>query len=564
MGAVIRKVRQVLGDPALRRYLLDRALGRQAPPPAFTAGRPPYLESTDIPLPAGYPKFDELPLSTPSTPLTIQLPGAMLTLDPRTPGALFDHNFSDIETRLAVHRFAWLPLQAEGLDPAWPVVLWREWRARFGTPGSGWEWHPYTAAERLINLLDFARRAGGLPGPAADTAGVLAAHGPAIAARLEYFGDHYTGNHLANNGRGLFILGCAMNWDQCATLGGRIMLEEARRIFTPSGLLREGSSHYHLLLTRNYLSAWLTGRRAGRPETAELGAVAASAWMAAKLFDLPGGLPLIGDISPDCPPSFLAGLASGEGDGWLALLPTEDRQALAGLKRDIGAAEPVGDGWAGARYGQWALLVHAAPQGWPFMPGHGHQDLGGFELHWRGLPLIVDPGRGTYGETGEAARYRAAEVHNGLTVDGADPTPPNRPYYDDAFRLREGGAPPVLQADDGGVILVHSAFRRQGVRGCERQWTLSDQGTIIKDRVDGRGTHDLTRTLVTTWPVRLQDGAAIIETPGGAVRVTADGRFSLSPLTRWRAYGRGEAATRITIAERTALPWHGKIILEAI
>src|SRR5690606_15729932 len=139
----------------------------------------------------------------------------------------------------------------ETADPAWLTLLWQAWAERFGRPDDGWAWHPYSAAERVVNILDFAQRRG-LPAPADHTAALLARHAPAIAERLEYFGEHHTSNHLSNNGRGLYRLGLALGLPAATEMGMRILLAEAERIFAPSGVLREGSSHYHLLLTRNY------------------------------------------------------------------------------------------------------------------------------------------------------------------------------------------------------------------------------------------------------------------------------------------------------------------------
>ena len=89
----------------------------------------------------------------------------------------------------------------------------------------------------------------------AETLTFLSHHGAAIFSHLEYFIENNTGNHLANNGRGLFLGGLELSLDQWADVGGRILIEEGRRIFTSNGLLREGSSHYHLLVTRWYASA---------------------------------------------------------------------------------------------------------------------------------------------------------------------------------------------------------------------------------------------------------------------------------------------------------------------
>ena len=62
------------------------------------------------------------------------------------------------------------------------------------------------------------------------------------------------------------------------------------------------------------------------------------------------------------------------------------------------------------------------PDGWSPMPGHGHEDLGSFELHDGERPVIVDPGRGSYNDT----EYCRARLHNYLTIDDVGPVAINR------------------------------------------------------------------------------------------------------------------------------------------
>lgn len=456
IAALRRKLGQVLADPALRRFLVERALGRVAPPPPFVAGRPPYLSAADFALgPPPAATWAEQPAAPATGPLVLALPGAEIVVE--RADAAFDHACADLETHLGLHRFCWLPVMGDAAPAGWVAALWQAWMDRFATPDGSWAWHPYTAAERAVNILAHARRHG-MPGPAERSLAVLAAHVPAIAAQLEYSGEHHTGNHLSNNGRGLFLLGLALGWQRAADLGARILTAEAARLFAPSGMLREGSSHYHLLVARNYLSCWLAA-----------------------------------------------------------------------------------DGWVRVDRGDFATLWHAAPQGWPFMPGHGHHDLGGFELHWRGLPLFVDPGRGAYGEGGEAARYRSAGVHSTLQLDDGDPTPANRPYYDDAFRRRVGGAPPRLDATDNAVRLVHHGF---GAR-VERRMVLDEGGVTLFDAVEGGGGRRIVRRLVTPWPVEAADRRATVRTPAGAVVVEADAPMRTVALTRWTAYGCGRPAVAL-------------------
>jgi len=427
------------------------------------------------------------------------------------------------------------------------------------------------AAERVVNILDFARRHG-LPGPRDDTLAVLAAHGPAIAGSLEFFGDHNTSNHLADNGRGLFRLGLELDLKNCADLGGRILVEEAKRIFLASGVLREGSSHYHLLLARQYADCWLAAQNHNRPETEALEAALREALAVIPHLHLPGGFPLIGDISPDCPPEHLYGLIPG-GDinlGWTGNLDEADRESLTALRDSV---EPVTrdrlakDGWfrAGFGHGPWSALMHAAPGGWSFMPGHGHQDCGAFELHYQDEVLFCDPGRGSYQEEAEADYFVSARAHNGITIAGQDPYPPNKPYYDEPFRRRVGGPEPVIEETPDGVTLRHAGSSWiGGVEDVSREWTFSDQSLVIGDRIEGRGAKTVTRRLITPLPVKAQGQSITLMGRNHSFRVTPDigASVSLKPITRWRAYGSGETATVIEIETETRLPWNGSLTIE--
>ncbi len=166
--ALVRKARQLAGDRVLRRWLVQRALGLTAGEPPFIPHRPPYLDGL-LPLepesPGSRPTYAGLTDSSPRVPIILELPGQTVTVDPGGEDALFKRTFSDTETLLALHRFAWLPLSGENVDPAWVQSLWTAWRGQFGQPSDDWPWHPYTAAERVINILDYAAQALWVPPP---------------------------------------------------------------------------------------------------------------------------------------------------------------------------------------------------------------------------------------------------------------------------------------------------------------------------------------------------------------------------------------------------------------
>ncbi len=526
LQTLIRKVERLITDPVLRRWMFERLRQRRVRNDRFEPGRPAYLANrldlkTTIPA-VTWPLLSPEP---PSQPVILPLPGAPLMLTPNQADLAFDWANNDLERLAALHRFSWLPLIGNKADPAWVNALWQGWIKRYREPDGGWAWEAYTAAERAINLLTYGQSFG-LPGGALTC---LADHGPAIAGHLEYYGETGTSNHLANNGRGLYFIGVLLDIPAYAELGATILEEEAKRLFGPSGMLREGSSHYHLLVTHQYKTALDLAERQARPEQAFLRGVVDKALAAASLFDMPGGFPLIGDISPDMPPSRLAGLI-GQG--------TPDLKALAK------------DGWHRLDHKGWSLLAYASPMGWPVTAGHAHQDFGSFELHYRGSRLILDTGRGGYGDTGDAALYTSAQVHNGLMVDGLNPYPENRPYYDDSFRRDVCGNRPSVSETTESLTLAHDGFRRlSGVETAMREITLQDGAVLIKDTVQGTGRHVITR--------RLHAPA------GSGLNIEADGQREIRQVKSWSAYGENQPAEVTTITNEVQLPWCDTLILRA-
>lgn len=565
--SLLRKASQVAADPVLRRWLLSRLVRQADGPPQFYAHQPPYLRDF-LPLATEEPHpprpFTTIQSETPRAPLRIELPGKTVTVPVHAPEVLFNTSCHDTETLLAIHRFSWLPLIREAFDPAWVSILWNVWRLRHGRVDDSWAWHPYTAAERAINIIDFGERHG-LPAPAESTLELLAAHGPAIASRLEYFGEHHTSNHLANNGRGLYRIGLALGLNACADLGGRILLEEAKRIFQPSGVLREGSTHYHLLLTRNYIDAWLAARAHGRGEESSLRTVAQCALSVAHALRLPGGMPLVGDISPDCPPDYLAGLGSTDLEcAWLAGLHADARDAIATLCSDSSANAALSrDGWHRIEHSPWCGLWHVPPEGWSPMPGHAHQDLGAAEIHFQDEPVLIDLGRGAYGDVGNAGLYRSGKIHGTLLLDGEDPYPPTRPYYDPSFRRKVVSQPPCFQSNGRTAVLVHHGFSRlHRVGAVKRKWIFERECVRIEDTVCGSGRHVVERFFPTGLPATTEERTVCLHGRLASYDLsTAESSAVIKPATRWTAYGVGVSASLISVRETVELPWRGEAVL---
>ena len=195
------------------------------------------------------------------------------------------------------------------------------------------------------------------------------------------------------------------------------------------------------------------------------------------------------------------------------------------------------------------------------MPGHGHQDLGSFELHDDDLPIIVDPGRGSYADF----RYEEASVHNGMTIDGKAPMPVNRPYYSEAFRRRIVGALPKMERTRSGRVLRAAGFTYLNtVKSVEREWRFTDSTAEILDRINGRGRHVVCRRLCTPLAVTRVGNSVVMSDGARTYRVSLGGDLTLEQITCWSAYGEGIPATQIVSEFRGSLPFEDVMKVERI
>ena len=123
---IFRKASQVQSDPILRSWLIGRLLGRWKRVPAYTTHHPSYLSDL-LPLSPEIPtkQFSCLQADTPKVELRLKLPCESIVLRPGDENKLFTLHFSDIETKLALHRFAWLSEFGEDVPTDWVAAIWQ-------------------------------------------------------------------------------------------------------------------------------------------------------------------------------------------------------------------------------------------------------------------------------------------------------------------------------------------------------------------------------------------------------------------------------------------------------
>ena len=411
--------------------------------------------------------------------------------------------FSDPEDTFAAHRFGWtLPmLRAQGARASERLVeLALAWQADHpqepGAPG----WDSYSVAERTVHWCYLLACVSNPTTEAILLEGVRA-HAAFLRAHLEFRGES-TNNHLINDGRALYHAGVVADDASLRGVGRHLVDYGAAQMFV-SGFLREGASHYHLLLCRTFAELLVAARAAGDDDWSDgLCEQVEEMIRAAIFFATPTGPRLYGDLSPDVEPSFLSwsdpdAVHSSPSDhpdhGWRGLLSGR-------LPLVEGAAEPGTAARAGyyrARVGQWDWAAFVNPLGYVAPWSHAHADLGSFVLDWGGQPLLVDCGRSTYAPSSLGDYGRSVRSHNGVSIDRHEPCVTHGlngvvPILAPAYHGRPPRTTFHPSSHEMRLRVTHDGFGRLGSGlTYAREVMLDDARCQVTDVIGGRGRRSI-------------------------------------------------------------------------
>lgn len=428
---------------------------------------------------------------------------------------------ADREQTVSLHRWNWLLTgltdKDNPLSRTQGLALMRSWlRRKVTVPAIARE--PYSTGERIVNGVLFLSLTspGDIPADIALAMGEMAFE---VAANLEYHGHGATGNHTLNNARALFFAGLAAKVAGADALALEIVRDSLPRLVSQDGFLQEGSSHYHLLFTRWILEMLWLAERMDRQEMAALlrpfaARLVERCWFFIVLKASGGAvLPLIGDISPDFPPSWLIALPWSAlalsvwrpdrlppvpaTRGWSNLWPAgaEQFDSSAPTRRLSGWQSFPSSHWHRVDANGWALIFRAESGLGNRYAGHQHGDLGGFVLFADGEPLLVDCGRNNYRLDDPLSAYGlSASAHNSVLVDGYEPQIPSAATRMPGFyRRNQVDVSRQLASNEVVVTLRHDGFSRlHGDRILHtRRWGMGPKKFWVEDFLEGRREHEI-------------------------------------------------------------------------
>ena len=145
-------------------------------------------------------------------------------------------------------------------------------------------------------------------------------------------------------------------------------------------------------------------------------------------------------------------------------------------------------GYQVSREELFSVILDVGPLGISPAYGHGHADGLSFVLHYRGKPVIVDPGTFLYNGRPFWRRYfRSSMAHNTVRIDGKDPVEPLETFrWSNPLKIAQ--EPPIK--GDGWRLLRGTV---NWGRFVHRRFLIHviGEGVIVLDHVNGSGEHEL-------------------------------------------------------------------------
>lgn len=421
----------------------------------------------------------------------------------------WDITYSDPEITTSLHRWGWLLRRSNEDDATLSreqgLALMRSWLGACLHVESFRD-DPYSAGERIVNGSLFLLTRGDKSIPNDIQAGfkIMARQ---IVMNLEYYEGERTGNHAFNNARALFFAGVLVDVPQLIALALAIFKDRLEHLVTSDGFLREGSSHYHFLFTRWILEVhWLSVRN--RIETVEsLVAPYARKLVERCWFFLvwdnskrEWNIPLIGDISPDFPPTWLLGVPwsnpgiqlyrppmlpyLGGYTGWASLFGLDPGESKSPKNKSL--TYPSSH-WYRIQHGDFTLFVYAETIDGRPRADHRHLDLGGFVLFRSGSLIFTDSGRIDYTNSLLSNYGRSADAHNTVLVDGLAPSTDTLSWFQKRYKSVNVEVELIEDREMTTFRLRHNGFSRlaKGAVGHERRFILRSNSFRVEDELSG-------------------------------------------------------------------------------
>ncbi len=260
-----------------------------------------------------------------------------------------------------------------------------------------------------------------------------------IGRNLEYFYGGITFNHVINDLKGLVVAGLIKHDVKLVELALDLLLAEAEIILDRDGFIREGSSHYQLIITRWICELEFVLKEFGSQALAQrisclrIKLINTLSFFIVKDVIGTPSIPLFGDISPDFPPSWLLDYFELVG---AEVKMSYGHQVLNKLNVRINLEAKEADclihsktSFTRVDHRCWTLFVRHGFNDGTYFPTHAHDDYSSIVLFYKGSAIVIDPGRINYVTSSLNDPFCMASSHNCSTINGFSLTLGGSFYY---------------------------------------------------------------------------------------------------------------------------------------
>jgi hypothetical protein len=427
---------------------------------------------------------------------------------------IWEFPWSDLEEINALHRFGWLLVQeatkSANMENTIGVFCIIDWiNSHQKVEGIGWD--SYSISERVSNWTIFLNS----PCKLDEYQNTYIKKSIEIQLsillnNLELRGGA-TNNHIINNGRALYLGGTYFGFDNYIKSGKKILIDSIDLMFSQTGFLREGSSHYQLLITRSYLEALYFAKQfSDKDFEVVLGNKTKNIWKGACFFLEEEELPIFGDVSPDYSINFHRGVGFlgevlwGEKSdalvpknaAWHSLFNTSNYSKKT-QSQPMGLNNNHDAGYCRYRNDNFSLYIYTNPEGYVAPWSHGHSDIGHFILYVKGEPLLIGTGRMDYKNTEKSNYGRSVRSHNSLEFDSREPMVVHglngypelmlKDYYYNKSDMR------VFDIDSECIIqIIHNGYKRLfSDLSITRTIRIEKNKVTLEDSIKGEKKHNI-------------------------------------------------------------------------
>lgn len=434
----------------------------------------------------------------------------------------------DAESEAGLHRWYWLLYNQETLQSLMPITiieLVKQWLSYYGNKKTSQSWQSYTVSERISSftiallLKEEFSEIKKIIREENVLNDFLLSSVDHLRNNLEYYPGGITFNHVVNDLKGLVSSSVLLDDNKLLDQSFTLLQTELEIILDKDGFLREGSSHYQLIVTRWLCELSYILMKASKEDYARKLQPFIDLTLEKSFFFIiecknenSFALPLIGDVSPDFDPDWLIEYFTSfyqNGNHYGKVILEHFASILTSSINYHDKGVYSFESYTRIEKWNWSAIIKHSDCTQDVFPDHSHEDEAHFVLYYLGYPVVIDTGRANYDIPYYLNNYCLASSHNGPITNGVSAfVTRNYAYLPNFCKGYRNLKNIYCSQNELQVTFETDAVKRiktGHLKKIVRSFTFSKMNLTIQDKVWGRGAIDLNYNLVLAKDISIKN-----------------------------------------------------------